>query len=107
NRWLGQLAQPPVSSEKLTSMVQKLPTPRGLIDVVDLSGKPENGDANKDGRILAAIAADEDTLFFKMRGNAALVGAEKDNFLKWIVSMRSNTGDQMVAESAAPASDKP
>src|SRR5205823_1221107 len=52
NRWLGQLAQPPITDEKLKSLVQPLPTARGDVAVVDLSGQPENGDANKDGRIV-------------------------------------------------------
>src|SRR4051812_2904189 len=73
NRWLGQLKQPPVTEEKLRSMIQPLGTERGDIAVVDISGEPENGDPNKDGRIIGAIAADESgTAFFKMRGNANL-----------------------------------
>jgi hypothetical protein len=106
NRWLGQLGQPAVTPEKLTGMIQKLPTARGEVDVVDLSGKPEDGDASKDGRIIGAIASDEGTSFFKMRGNAALVGAEKENFLKWIVAMRANAGND-VAQLTAPMTDKP
>ena len=70
NRWLGQLAQPPITADKLASTIQKLPTSRGDVDVVDLAGKPENGDASKDGRIVGAIASEEDKVsFFKMRGN--------------------------------------
>jgi hypothetical protein len=109
NRWLGQLGQPPVTSEKLAGMTQKLSTPRGEVDVVDLNGKPEDGDASKDGRIIGAIASDEGTSFFKMRGNAALVGAEKANFLKWIVAIRAGAGSESTAmpQLAAPTSDKP
>src|SRR5438477_4520095 len=109
NRWLGQLGQPPVTPEKLTELIQKLPTMRGEVDVVDLSGKPEDGDASKDGRIIGAIASDEGTSFFKMRGNAALVGAEKENFLKWIMAMRPAGGSESTAmgQVAAPTSNKP
>ena len=109
NRWLGQLGQAPVTSEKLAEMIQKLPTSRGEVDVVDLNGKPEDGDASKDGRIIGAIASDEGTAFFKMRGNAALVGAEKENFLKWIVAVRTGAGGETSAMPplAAPMSDKP
>ncbi len=108
NRWLGQLGQPPVTPEKLTGMIQKLPTARGEVDVVDLSGKPEDGDATKDGRIIGAIASDEGTSFFKMRGNATLVGAEKENFLKWIAALRAGAGnDSTTPQLAAPMSDKP
>ncbi len=110
NRWLGQLGQPPVTEEKLAGMIQKLPTPRGGVDVVDLSGKPEDGDASKDGRLIGGIASDEGTSFFKLRGNAALVAAEKENFLKWIVAMRSSAGSESAAMPrlpAAPIADKP
>jgi hypothetical protein len=92
NRWLGQLKQAPITEEKLKSMVQPLPGARGNVAVVDLSGEPENGDATKDGRIIGAIAADVNgTAFYKMRGNAAVVGAEKDNFLKWVSALRGTT----------------
>ncbi len=108
NRWLDQLGQPPVTPNKLSSMVQKVPTPLGEVNIVDLSGKPENGDASKDGRIVAAIASDgTNTSFYKMRGNAGVVGAEKENFIKWVVAMRSSSGEQTVAQSAPLTSDKP
>jgi hypothetical protein len=109
NRWLGQLGQPPVTPEKLTGMIQKLPTARGEVDVVDLNGKPEDGDASKDGRIIGAIASDEGMSFFKMRGNAVLVGAEKANFLKWIFAIRAGSGTESTAmpQLAAPMPDKP
>jgi hypothetical protein len=112
NRWLGQLKQPPVSDEKLRSMIQPLSTPRGQVAVVDLSGQPENGDPNKDGRIIGAIASDENgTAFFKMRGNAALVGAEKESFLKWVSASRAVTATETTQTTPPPStptnSDKP
>src|SRR4051812_15030774 len=92
NRWLGQLKQPAVNQEKLKSMIQPVATDRGEVAFVDLSGQPENGDPNKDGRIVGAIAAEENgTSFFKMRGNAALVGAEKENFIKWVRTSRASS----------------
>lgn len=109
NRWLEQLGQPPVTPEKLTEMIQRLPTARGEVEVVDLNGKPEDGDASKDGRIIGAIASDEGMSFFKMRGNAALVGAEKEKFLKWIAAMRASTDSESPAmpQLVAPTSNKP
>ena len=110
NRWLGQLAQPPVTEEKLKSLIQPLRTARGEVAVVDLSGRPENGDEAKDGRIIGAIAADgTGTAFYKMRGNATLVGAEKENFLKWVSSSRStDTTSSSTNATPPPAnSDKP
>jgi hypothetical protein len=109
NRWLDQLGQPPVTPEKLSGMIQKLPTARGEMGVVDLNGKPEDGDASKDGRIIGAIASDEGTSFFKMRGNAALVGAEKEKFLKWIAAMRAGASNEStpMPQVATPNSNQP
>lgn len=90
NRWLGQLGQPPITAGQLPEVSQHLPG-EGHITVVDLAGKPEQGDPSKDGRIIAAIAPVENgTDFFKLRGNHALVSAEKENFLNWVKASRSN-----------------
>jgi hypothetical protein len=110
NRWLSQLAQPPITPDKLASTSQKVPTARGEVDVVDLVGQPENGDSSKDGRIVGAIASDEGrTAFFKMRGNPALVGAQKENFLKWVSSARAENASVSAKEAITPSasSDKP
>ena len=109
NRWLGQLKQPAVTEEKLKSMIQPVPTDRGEVAIVDLSGQPENGDPNKDGRIVGAIAPDESgTAFFKMRGNSQLVGAEKENFIKWVRASRTNKSatTNTSAPSASPEADQ-
>lgn len=103
NRWLGQLRQPAVSEEKLKSMIQPLATSRGNIAVVDLAGEPENGDPSKDGRIIGAIASDDNgTAFFKMRGNKDLVGTEKENFLKWVAASRGATTSASTADATKP-----
>ena len=87
-------AQPPITADKLASTIQQLPTARGDVAMVDLAGQPENGDSSKDGRIIGAIASDEGRIaFFKMRGNSALVGAQKENFLKWVSSSRGANAD--------------
>lgn len=110
NRWLGQLAQPPITQDKLAGTIERLlPTARGDVAIVDLSGEPENGDASKDGRIIGAIAIDEGrTAFYKMRGNSALVGTQKDSFLKWVGSSRGTDSSASVTTPAAPpSSDTP
>jgi hypothetical protein len=100
NRWLAQLKQPAVTEEKLRTVLQ----PLGDAAVVDLSGQPENGDPAKDGRIIGAIASDENgTAFYKMRGNAALVGAEKENFLKWVSTSRGGTSNSSATNATTPA----
>jgi hypothetical protein len=109
NRWLGQLAEPPITADKLATLIQKLHTPSGDVDIIDITGQPENGDASKDGRIVAAIAPDEGkTSFYKMRGNPDLIGIEKTNFLKWISAIRSDTRrDQAMLQADAPTAEKP
>jgi hypothetical protein len=110
NRWLGQLAQPPLTQDKLAGTIERLlPTARGDVAIVDLSGQPENGDASKDGRIIGAIAPEEGrTSFYKMRGNPALVGAQKENFLKWVSSSRGgDSATSITAPTLPPSSDKP
>ena len=87
NRWLGQLGQPPIATDRLSSISQQIVTALGEVTIVDLEGLPQGADAAKDGRILAALVMrKEDTWFFKMRGNAALVKAEKEHFLEWVRS---------------------
>jgi hypothetical protein len=106
NRWLAQLAQPPTTEENLPEVVRQMPTSRGDIAIVDISGKPENGDSSKDGRILGAIVSDQGrTAFYKMRGNAALVGVQKDSFLKWMSSSRVTLAAAPAAEASAPPTD--
>ncbi len=91
NRWLSQLGQPPITEDRLPQVVQRLPGEVGHVAIVDLQGLPEQGDPKKDGRILAALATgDGATSFYKMRGNSALVEAEKENFLKWVTAMREH-----------------
>ena len=110
NRWLGQLGQPPINEEQLAKTVERLPGAPGNVAVVDLNGKPEQGDPAKDGRIIAAIAPTASgTSFFKMRGNAELVGAEKGNFLKWVSSVRVGTPppDPIAASAPAAPGDMP
>ena len=90
NRWLGQLGQPPIDSNKLTQMSEHLTTINGDVTVVDLTGLPGGADPAKDGRIVAAMAAGNNgTMFFKMRGNAELTEAQKPDFVKWVAAVCS------------------
>ena len=89
NRWLTQLGQPAIAEDKLVQISKHVPSPLGDVVFVDLEGLPSGGDPAKDGRILGGmISGEEKTVFFKMRGNAALTEAQKENFIKWIASVR-------------------
>jgi len=106
NRWLGQLGQPAISEEKLAQISQHITSPLGDVLVVDLEGLPQGADPAKDGRIIAGIAlVDGKTLFFKIRGNAALVESQKEGFIKWVGTVhfsQPTTAAAADSSSAAP-----
>lgn len=108
NRWLNQLGQPPITDQKLKAMTTEVPSSLGKIGVVDLQGLPSGADASKDGRILAGMLPNNgETLFFKMRGNAGLVAAEKQNFLKWISSVHPEEQKTAAPETAVTMVEPP
>ena len=98
NRWLSQLGQPALDEAKLSQIAKHIPSKLGDVLLVDLEGLPTGGDPTKDGRILGGIiSGDGKTIFFKMRGNAALTESQKANFIQWIGTVHM--------EDAAPAKD--
>lgn len=104
NRWLSQINQPPVTEEKLATMAQHVKSPLGDVLVFDLRG----AEAAKDERILAGLVTQGDkSYFFKMRGPAALVGAQKANFNKWIATVKSEEADAKAAPAAPDAAAAP
>ena len=105
NRWRGQLDQKPIDEAALKQGSQVVKTAFGDAVVVDIEGLAPNGDSNKDGRLIGAIAELGDgAWFFKMRGNAALTESEKANFIQWIQTVKS--ADPGTAP-AAPAGAAP
>lgn len=106
NRWQSQLGQPELTAESLAQKAQPMESPLGKMTLVDLQGLPQGGDPAKDGRIVAAIVSRGDmTLFFKMRGNAELVSAQKEAFVKWIGTVR--LGAESPATAPSPTPDSP
>ena len=98
NRWLSQLGRAAVTGEDLAQKAQHVSSPLGDVTVVDLQGLPDGADPAKDGRIIAGIVtADGKSWFFKMRGNAALAGSQKEGFLKWIGTV------QVAGDAGGPA----
>jgi hypothetical protein len=110
NRWLSQLAQPSISAEKLSEIAQQLTTSIGQVTIVDLAGPPNGADPAKDGRIIGAIAPTESaTLFFKIRGNAALTEEQKPEFIKWVAAVcnAEENSSPRVAEPQEPSAAAP
>jgi hypothetical protein len=89
NRWLSQIGRPAINADQLAQLAKHVPSMLGDVLLVDLEGLPAGGDPAKDGRIVGGIISGEGkTIFFKMRGNAALAEAQKENFIQWIASVR-------------------
>jgi hypothetical protein len=102
NRWLDQLGQAPISEQQLGKVAQRLTTSLGDVMVVDLAGVAKDADPAKDGRIIAAMATTGgSTLFFKMRGNAALAEAQKPDFIKWVAAVCNAQSETKSAPMAA------
>src|SRR5437899_570123 len=102
NRWLDQLGQPPITEEKLGDIAQRLRTSLGDVIIVDLAGLPKDADPAQDGRIIAAMATTgNSTLFFKMRGNAAVTEAQKGDFIKWVAAVCNAQTEIGLAQTAA------
>lgn len=112
NRWLSQIGQSAIDDQKLNQIAQRLTTSLGDVTVVDLEGLPNSADPAKDGRIIAAMTTNgSSTLFFKIRGNAALTESQKSEFIKWVAAVCNLQGGNKSAQAAsamAPRSpDKP
>ena len=106
NRWLSQIGQPPIDDSKLNQIAQHLTTSIGDVTVVDLEGLPAGADPAKDGRIIAGMTSTAgSTLFFKIRGNAALTESQKSEFIKWVAAVCNAQGGRTApaaAEGAMP-----
>ena len=89
NRWRDQLGQPPVDEDALKAGSQPVRTSFGEGIAVEIEGSASNGEGAANERIIGVIAEkDNEAWFFKMRGNPALTAAEKDNFLKWVGTVK-------------------
>lgn len=89
NRWRAQIGLQPVDAAALAKESKHHPTALGEVTVVDMTGSPEKGDPLRDGRIVAVILPfGAQTAFFKLRGNPDLAGRRKQEFLKWIGTVR-------------------
>jgi hypothetical protein len=101
NRWLSQISQPPIDEQKLNQIAQRLTTSIGEVTVVDLAGLPNGADPAKDGRIIAAMTTNgSSTLFFKIRGNAALTELQKSDFIKWVAAVCDSQGGTKSPQTA-------
>jgi hypothetical protein len=86
NRWrTQQLGLPAATEADLPKITSQVPVNGGSATVVDFSGEGEL----KGTRMLAAIVSQADrTWFFKLTGPDAVVGPERENFVKFLKSVK-------------------
>jgi len=83
NRWRGQLGLAPIESAKLGEVTQTLETPAGSATLADFTGTDSR--TGRAERLVGAIVPrGNQTWFFKLMGDAPLVGQEKDNFTRFV-----------------------
>jgi hypothetical protein len=86
NRWRGQLGLPPIAEDALPKTAESLETPGGKATLVDFTGTDVAGQPIRMVAVSVALAGQ--TWFYKLSGPGALVGREKDAFVKFVQSVR-------------------
>lgn len=84
NRWRGQIGLPPIDAAGLERSRRTVQTKAGALAVYDFSSEGKPG-----SRLIAGLTvARGNTWFVKMTGDAAAVGAARDDFMKLLGSLR-------------------
>jgi len=90
NRWRGQLGQDSFDEASLKQNSRTVKSGFGDAVFVEIEGLPANADPKKDGRLIGAIAeVGANAWFFKLRGNTELAAAERENFIRWMESVKT------------------
>ncbi len=85
NRWRGQMGLSSVEEDHLESVAEKLETAGGKATLVDIDGVG----AKAGQRLVAAIVPHgENRWFYKLLGDKALVGKEKDSFVNFVKTVQ-------------------
>ena len=86
NRWRGQLSLPAIAEDALAKATESLDVLGGKGTLVDFTGTDA---ASQPTRMVAVIVAHGgQTWFYKLTGAGAVVGREKDAFVKFVQSVR-------------------
>lgn len=87
NRWRGQIGLPAAADDEITQSAESITAGGQTAQLYDLAGKnPADGSVE---RILGVIQHRDDTAwFFKMTGDADLVGQQKSAFVDFLKSLK-------------------
>lgn len=103
NRWRGQLGQEPLDDASLEQNTRTVVSAFGDAVFVEIEGLAGDADPKKDGLLIGAIAeSGPNAWFFKLRGNAALATAERENFIRWIESVKPVKPSKVPMHGTAP-----
>jgi hypothetical protein len=104
NRWFGQMGQEPFADEAaLKAGSRTVVSGFGDAVFVEVEGMAAGADPKTDGRLIGAIAEEgANAWFFKLRGNAALAAAEKENFINWIASVKPGEPSKVPLHGTPP-----
>ena len=96
NGWRIQLGLPALTPLKFEETARWISVPVGEAVVIDIASPTPENDNVYDGRLVAVIVEKpEETWFFKMRGNPALVRAQKSAFLNWVNTVKPKQTDNV------------
>lgn len=102
NRWRAQIQLPPVGEADLAGAFTRVDAPAGEFLVADLQGESPSLEDGRKPRVLGAILKQpSQTWFFKLAGEAGLVGAQKEAFIGFLKSVEFNPA--AMAAVAAPS----
>lgn len=87
NRWRRQLALTAVSADELTKSVQTMETSGAKASIVEMSGT--DGQTSQPAKVVGAIVPHSgQTWFYKLMGDPKVVEAHKDEFIKFVQSVK-------------------
>lgn len=106
NRWRNEVGLDAIMEEGIAAIRSIVPVGGRQVAVYEMAGEKPLLDGKYKARTLAAILpAGEMTVFFKIKGEDALVVEQKPKFLAWLKSV--DTGDRDSAQASATSVQDP
>lgn len=104
NRWMAQLALPPVDEAQLNSCTSQISTPAGVYVVTELTGNDAR--TKQPAALLGAILVrPSDTWFYKLMGNPGVVASQKDAFLQFVRNVTYSGSNPTTGAASAGTTD--
>ncbi|MEY2479556.1 MAG: hypothetical protein QOI04_483 [Verrucomicrobiota bacterium] len=105
NRWRGQIQLPPIAETDLAQAVTPVSASGRTISLVDLVSAGPVKDGKKSRVLGGALALDNETWFFKLSGPDELVTAKKDEFRKFLQTIKVETAPMLASAAGNTGSN--